>query len=479
MPEIWIDDHTGDELTARPGFRESLRAELAAQDTNRHHAPWRAIAWSTAAAAVLVTGAVLLTRDDRNTVVPAGPTTATTPPTTVPSPTTVPDTQLFGQIVDITWIVDTADGSPIALPSSPSFVLGGDGGLTGFDGCNTYGYDAADGGGWTLNGATITLSQKIGSTSVLCPGVEPVLPIIDGAVLALDGSGGVLTITQPSGATYTAHPAGDEPPLPAPDLVVPAVGGPDLAPDVVATLDITTDERFVRAALLPDRFVVLPVVGFHFDGTVISVDRDGNRLPDTTLDVTPTDLAGIVLGGFDGTLYVETFPEVGNTQATLAYRLDGDVWREVDSFVVEDNNDGMYSVTDAGLMLGDTMVIPTSSTDPAGDRVFVSTYGIETFQIARAQSQGASTTWTVDQTLDPANPTAMLAPQVYRFGDGVLFTNSTSSAGGDYVGILRPGGSNRFERLAGWTLAGVDDTTALVIDRSGSTVRFAVITAAR
>ncbi len=478
MPEIWIDDHTGDELTARPGFRESLRAELAKQDTNQHHAPWRAVAWSTAAAAVLVTGAVLLTRDDRNTVVPAGPTTTTPPSTTTPS-TTVPDTQLFDQIVDITWIVDSADGSPIALPSLPSFTLTGDGQLTGFDGCNTYGFDTTDSGGWTLNGATIALSQQMGSTAVLCPGIDAVIPVVDGAMLALDPSGQVLTIVQPSGTTYTAHPAGSEPTLPTPDLVVPATGGPDLSPEVVASLDVTTDDRYVRAALLPDRFVVLPVVGVHFDGTVISVDREGNRLPDTTLDAAPTDLAGIVLGGFDGTLYVETFSEVGNTQTTRAYRLDGSVWREVDSFVVEDNNDGIYSVTDAGLMLGDTMVIATSSTDPAGDRVFVPTYGIETFQIARAQSQGASTTWTVNQTLDPDNPTAMLSPQVYRFGDGVLFTNSTSSAGGDYVGILRPGGSNRFERLAGWTLAGVDDTTALVIDRSGNTVRFAVITAAR
>lgn len=261
----------------------------------------------------------------------------------------------------------------------------------------------------------------------------------------------------------------------ATELLVPTTGGQDLAPDIVATLEIATDHSGPHVGLLPDRIVVLPSAGGLFDGNVVSVDRDGIRLPDTRLDAVPDDQAGLVLGGFDGTLYVGTFAGQFNTETTRAYTLDGEVWREVGSFVVEQNNDGVYHVTGAGLQLGDEVVIPARSVIEDGATVALDSYTPPTMQFSRSIPDGVTTTWSVVQEHD-----AMLFPPTpLLFGDGLLFRGDTDDDqdAGVYVGILRASGDNEYLRLGGWSIAGADSTTALFVQVVDGTVQLGVLAA--
>lgn len=471
MRETWIDEHTGDELEARPGFRAELRTGLEsewaqpARPVRRRAAPWKPIVWSAAAAALLVGVVATINRDDTKRIA-ATPTTISSP-ATAPSSTLTQD--LRAQLVDVTWLVTAVDGQAIDI--EPTFVLQGDGRLVGFDGCNEYGFDLSLPGGWTLEGDRIALDQGLVGTSMLCTKVpDPVVPIVDGTVLALDASG-TLTLTDPDGHVYIAKPQLDTPPTA--DLVIPAEGGPSLSPEIVATFDMPTDEGGPRVALLPDRFVVLPTDPSHFTGTVLSVDRNGNPLPDTRLESVPADLAGIVLGGYDGTLYVETYPAVENTQTTRAYRLEGDVWREVDSYFVEQNNDGVYRVTGAGLQLGDLVVIAAQSVIEDGAVAGMVSYTPPVTVLSRAIPNGTTTTWEISQAADPL----LFPPTPLLFGDGLLFTGDTDALdGGNFVGILRQNGANEFFRLDGWQVAGADDTTALFVHAADGKVRLGVIT---
>lgn len=102
MPDRWIDEHVGDEARLRPGFETELEATLRAAwkspgavvapvVVRRPSRGLRVAIWSTAAAAVLIGGAVMLTRDDRSSITPqtddvTTPSTAidtTTPPASV------------------------------------------------------------------------------------------------------------------------------------------------------------------------------------------------------------------------------------------------------------------------------------------------------------------------------------------------------------------------------------------------------------
>ena len=467
MRDTWIDEHTGDELEARPGFRAELRAGLENEWARpvRRHAPWTPIMWS-AAAAIVVIGVVAVIDRDHTKRIAATPTTVT-PPATAPPSTLTPD--LRGQLVDVTWVVTSVDGQAIAI--EPTFVLQSDGKLVGFDGCNEYGFDLSKAGGWTLDSETIALDQEIVGTAMLCTDIpKPIIPIVDGTVVALDPPG-TLTLTGPDGHVYVARAQN---PSPAADLVIPATGGPSLSPEILASFDMPTDEGGPRVALLPDRFVLLPTDPSHFTGAVLSVDRDGNPLPDTRLESVPADLAGIVLGGYDGTLYVETYPAAENTQTTRAYRLDGDVWREVDSYFVEQNNDGVYRVTGAGLQLGDLVVIPAHSVIEDGAVAGIVSYTPPVTVLSRAVPNGTTTTWEVSQAADPL----LFPPTPLLFGDGLLLTGDTDALdGGNYVGILRQSGGNEYFRLDGWQVAGADDRAALFLHAADGKVRLGVITA--
>ncbi|MEQ1699720.1 MAG: hypothetical protein ABMA25_06400 [Ilumatobacteraceae bacterium] len=529
MRDTWIDEHTGDELAARPAFEAELRAELArelgqpARLTERRRTPWRAIAWASVAAAAVVTTVVVVGNDDDKKVGPAVPATSTTVESTNPStgdPTTVIKA---ADVVGPIWAILSRDGSEIRPELLAAFRFVSDGPIAGFDNCNSYGID-----GWTLDANTVTPAGVRGSTAVLCDPMYPAFnPFTDtqpttlefGADrnhLTLTGANGVyeavrldeatqvtnsevlgkwlatqrtssLTITE-DGLTLTPFSGtalGDPTSLylvegqlflvsagtvrvfetlqtgvDEADLFIPAEGGPLLAPEIVATLDVPAGSDYSRVAILPDRFAIAEVRDGRFSGMIISFDRQGLRLPDTTLDVARGDSAGVVLGGLDGTLYMETFPEVENTQTTTAYVLDGTVWRSVDAYFVEENNDASYQVTGDGLVLGSSLVIPAQT--PVEDGVTAAyrpmEFGVAGFDIVRTPANGEPTTWRVVEDFDNFG----LPPLVYPFGDGAIFVGNQSGIGTEpYLAVLRGPGPNEFLRLNGWEFAAADYDTAL------------------
>lgn len=372
MRDTWIDEHTGDELSARPAFRAELRAELARELgqperlAERRRTPWRAIVWAGAAAAAAVTTVVVATNDDGRKVGPGATATSTTAASTSPS----------------TSSPSTATPTTVATPTTTSTV--------------------------------------------------------------------------------------------AADLLVPAEGGPLVAPEVVATLDVPAGSDWSRVAILPDRFVIAEVRDGRYTGTIISVDRNGNRLADSTLSPVPADLAGIVLGGLDGVLYVETYPEVENTQTTTAYMLEGTIWHTVGSYFVEQNNDARYLVTGDGLMLGNSLVIPALS--PIEDGVTAGyqpvTDGTAGFDVVRTPAAGVPTSWRVVEQFENVG----LPPVVYPFGDGVVFVgNESGNAAAPYLAVLRGAGPNEFFRLDGWDFAAADYDTALFGRVTDGELRLAVL----
>jgi hypothetical protein len=246
-----------------------------------------------------------------------------------------------------------------------------------------------------------------------------------------------------------------------------------LAPTVLAQFDVPAGYDTPFVALLPDRVVIPLAANGRFDGAIISFDRAGNRLPDTRLDEVPTEMAGLVLGGLDGTLYVETFAEAENVQTTKAYVLDGDVWREVDSYTVEQNNDGVYTVTSEGLLIGGTVVIParTIIAAPAMMVRYPGTGPVEpgtgpaVFEVLR--TDGFDTTyWMVSEDFEAVS----LPPAPMPYAGGVIFEgNPSGEPGQQYVGVLRAGNPSEFFRPDGWRLVGADDATAVfskVVDGS-------------
>lgn len=95
MPEQWMYDVMGDEARPRPGYEDELANELQ-REWRGSRTPWRAIAWSAAAAALLIGVVAVVAQDDNKQIAPADtvPTVATTQPqpTVTPAPTTTPDT---------------------------------------------------------------------------------------------------------------------------------------------------------------------------------------------------------------------------------------------------------------------------------------------------------------------------------------------------------------------------------------------------
>ncbi len=209
MPETWIDDHTGDETIARPDFHAELRAELtrkaAAPEAGRRW--WKIIGWSVAAAAVVASVALIVSRDDPDRV---GPAESVSMSTDLVPPTVEAGSPLRGGLVDIQWTVVTVDGVAVSAEPAPWFTLQHDGRLAGFDGCNQYGFDLSLPGGWTITGATLGIDEdEMVSTAMGCPeGLTPVVPVADGTQLSLDASGR-LTLTSPSGRIYIAQDQSD------------------------------------------------------------------------------------------------------------------------------------------------------------------------------------------------------------------------------------------------------------------------------
>jgi hypothetical protein len=114
MRDTWIDEHTGDELAARPEFRAELRRELAAEFAApaRRRTPWRAIAWAGVVAAAAVTTVVIVANsDDGPTVQPgntapssvATTTSATAPPDSTATTSSTPGTAAPGETGDVAW----------------------------------------------------------------------------------------------------------------------------------------------------------------------------------------------------------------------------------------------------------------------------------------------------------------------------------------------------------------------------------------
>jgi hypothetical protein len=542
MRDTWIDEHTGDELSARPAFEAELRAELArelgqpARLVKRRRTPWRALGWASVAAAAVVTTVVVVGNDDDKKVGPGVTATTTTVASTVPSTGSTTTLITTADVVGPIWAILSRDGSEIRPELLAAFRLVSDGPIAGFDNCNTYSAD-----GWTLDANTVTPAGARGSTAVLCDPMYPVFnPFTDGQTttlafgadrnhLTLTGANGVyeavrldettqvengevlgnwLATQRTSTLVVTADGLSMRPesayPMDDPtlylvdgqlfltnragnvrvfethqtgadeaDLLVPAEGGPLLAPEIVATLDVPAGSDYSPLAILPDRFVIAEVRDSRFTGTIISVDRNGNRLPDTTLDVARGDFAGVVLGGLDGTLYMETFPEVENTQTTTAYVLDGTVWRSVDSYFVEENNDGSYQVTGDGLVLGD-VVIPAQT--PVEDGVTAGyrplEFGVAGFDIVRSPAGGEPMTWRVVEDFDNFG----LPPLVYPFGDGAIFVGNASGIDtAPYLAVLRAAGGNEFFRLSGWEFAAADYDTALFSQVVDGTVQLGVL----
>jgi len=467
MRETWIDEHTGTEAVARPEFRTRLRAELAGgiAEPAARRPPWRVIGWTAAAAVLVVATVAVVTNDEADRRVgPAGPASSPTA-----SPTTIGGSSLRDRLVDVEWTVVTVDGAQVTAAQPPTFILQSDGGLVGFDGCNQYGFDLSLVGGWTLTGDTLGLGQQIVSTVMSCADApSSIVPVADGTRLELDAAG-VLTLTSPSGRLYTATATSAAEPVS--ELVVPAAGGPALAPTVVATVGLPTDEGAPVVALLPDRIVVLPLEPFSFDGLVLSFDRIGDPLPDTQLSPVPDGSAGLALGGLDGTLYIVTNSDTENTQTVGAYQLDGDVWREVDSTVAEQNNDGVYAVTGDGLVLGTEVVLQAPTSDPtAPDTGWI--FGEDGMRVLRNDADGTSTTWSIVEQFENLSIPAATNP----FGDGVLFLGNASGAAEQrYIGILRLDGGNEFFRPDAWMLVGVDTDAALFVKAADGVVTLAVL----
>jgi len=476
MRDSWLDEYTGDETVAHPDFRTRLRDDLTHDlaEPVAHRLPWKVIGWTAAAVAVLAGTVVVLSNDDADRrVVPAASTSSpivTGSPPTI-TPTTVRGGTLRDRLVDVEWTVVTVDGVEVTASRLPTFILQSDGRLVGFDGCNQYGFDLSLPGGWTLTGDTLGLDQQIVSTSMSCTYFpNPVIPVADGTRLKLDAAG-VLILTNPSGRVYTAFATANGAGEPANELVVPAEGGPLLAPTVVATVGLPTDEGAPMVALLPGRIVVLPLEPFRFIGSVLSFDRTGNPLPDTQLSPVPDGSAYLALGGLDGTLYTVTNSLTQDVQTVAAYQLDGDVWREVDSTVVEQNNDGVYAVTGDGLVLGNSAVLPAPTPDPTAPET--GWIAVEDgMQVFRNDTDGTSTRWSIVEQFENFS----IPPATNPFGDGVLFVGNASGADEQrYIGVLRPGGGSEFFRPDGWMLGGVDTDAALFVKAADGVVTIGLL----
>ncbi len=462
MPETWIDEHTGDETIARPDFRAALRADLAKELATgpTRRTPWKAIGWASVAAAAAVTTVVVVGNDNPDGRVIPGDTTQVTTDVT----TGVPNS-LRGRLVDVVWLVTTIDGVEVVLDPPPSFTLQNTGRLVGFDGCNQYGFaSGAETGGWTLDGDIIRLDQQVVSTAMSCLDVpEPILPVGDGTRVEFAPETGVLTLFHPDGTVYTAQSSAGEVPV-TEELVIPAEGGPLLAPTVI----VSTPQGSGQVALLPDRIVVVDV----FNQTVMSFDRAGNRLPDTTLQLQIPENTGPIFGGPDGTLYVVIYSDTtDNTQTVLAFQLDGEQWRNVGSAVVEQNNDGVYQATGKGLQIGDTVVLPAPTPDPSAPETGW-VVGDDGTQVFRNDSDGSITKWNiVEQFENFSIPSA-----VYPFGDGAIYVGNASGTDEQrYIGVLRPDGGSEFFRPDGWMLSGVDGDTALFVKAVDGQVTLAVL----
>ena len=160
MRDTWIDEHTGDELSARPAFRAELREQLAEEFTaparlsDRRRTPWRAIGWASVAAAAMVTTVVVVGNDDDKRVGPGA---------SIGSAEIDP-----ADIVDATWAIPLGlDGSSRSGPLA-WFRFESDGPMTGYDSCNDYGSSS-----WRLANNTIAPIGNVGFTTVGCVPMEP------------------------------------------------------------------------------------------------------------------------------------------------------------------------------------------------------------------------------------------------------------------------------------------------------------------
>jgi len=279
----------------------------------------------------------------------------------------------------------------------------------------------------------------------------------------------MLTLTSRSGRLYTAAATGAA--EPANELVIPAEGGPLLAPTVVATVSLPTDEGAPIVALLPKLLVVLPQTAGRFDGTVLTFDRTGRPLPTAALDPAPTGLAGGALGAADSTLYVFTNSATETSQRVLAYQFDGARWTDVASTTVEQNGDGVYEVTGEGLTLSGKVVLQAQTPDSSAPNAEWRATADRT-RVTRTDADGSTKAWRITEMFENSS----IPPTPHPFNGGVLYVgNSNGTAAQQYVAILRRDGSSQFFRPNGWQLSGSDESTALFAQAVDGTLRLGVL----
>ncbi len=244
MPETWIDDHVGDELTARAGFEAELRGVLDAEWTGaaavvprrRHRV--RIALWAGAAAAVAAGTFIAVTRDDNHSI--------KTPAITEPS--LVPDGGLAvteGLLFDARWDLVSVDAQPTDLENQPYFRLDPLGHLTGSDGCNTYGVD----GNVPLRLIESKLFVPDGAINVTgdCPAAG-IVPFEPGTALSVVfiGDADTVQLTDEQGLVYLAqrHPIGPfdaDSPMIGPRWDIETIDGAPIDADIEAWFQLDAD----------------------------------------------------------------------------------------------------------------------------------------------------------------------------------------------------------------------------------------------
>ena len=180
MPDMWLDDHVGDEVHARPEFRSTLRESLA-DELGRRRPPWRALAWSAAAlvAVAVVTTAVLAARGGAAHIEPGGETLS--------------GDRLAAAFVDREWYLVSMDGSPSR--GGAFIVFHSDGTISGTTGCQplvSNRIQPTD--GWHLDGRRLRVVGDVPPTFIDCPS-DIVLPFLAESSVSLSNDGTTMTMT--------------------------------------------------------------------------------------------------------------------------------------------------------------------------------------------------------------------------------------------------------------------------------------------
>lgn len=354
MPDTWIDDHTGPELSARPGFEAHLRRTLTAElaGSAPHRARWTAVAGLTAAAALAAT-VVVLNRDDRHRIRSA-------------DTSTTPSAQLAADLVVF------ADGAPVVVPEVIATVPFGVGGVP------------ADG--------RTPLVAMLADAILVFEDDDPAGGL-SGQVLVYDRTGRFLrTVTgptlrirpmwlgaDPNGVIYMVMPPTDELTVSAYRLEGnrlvsegTASGGYDLTSPISATIDGLMVAGLLRFGLQGGQTGARVSSTVSTDNGVVQVDRlnpDGTThrwLVDVLDSSGDTSTAPAIVEAFgDGALLISDDPADPSGTILAALRTDeqGYFVRAGDWSVGDVDEQGalLLRITDAGIELGLWPALPVAA----------------------------------------------------------------------------------------------------------------------